>query len=83
MRSTAMTSLYVGLGLLALLAWGIRGAIRWWNLPAVAAARASRAIERQRQRTERLKIRRERGLFGFRRGSQLSSGRDQAGDEHV
>jgi hypothetical protein len=81
MRSTAMTSLYVGLGLLALLAWGIRGAIRWWNLPQVAAARASRAIERQRQRTERLRIRRERGLFGFRRRSQLSSGRDRSKTE--
>ena len=41
-----------------LIIWGIARAIRWWNLPAVAEARSKRAIERQKQRTERLKIRR-------------------------
>lgn len=40
--------------------FGIGFAIRAWNLPEVAKARSERAIEWQKQRTERLRIRRER-----------------------
>lgn len=48
------------LGALALVLFGVAKIIRNYNLPEVAKARASRAIERQRQRTERLKIRRNK-----------------------
>lgn len=34
--------------------------VRWWNLPAVVEARAKRVEARQKNRTERLRIRRGR-----------------------
>ena len=53
-----MTTTSILLALVAAVVWGIARIVRWWKLPEVSAARASRAIERQKQRTERLKIRR-------------------------
>jgi hypothetical protein len=49
---------WAGLAVVALLAIG--KIVRWWNLPAVAEARAKRAEERQKQLTERAKIKSER-----------------------
>lgn len=50
--------IYAGIAIVILfLIWMI---IRWWNLPAVAEARAKRTKARQDARTERLRIRRER-----------------------
>jgi len=40
--------------------WGIRGIVRWWNLPAVVEARAKRVEARRKWRAEH-------GLFGWRR----------------
>lgn len=55
-----------------LLVWGIARAIRWWNLPEVAEARTKRVIERQRQRSERLKIRRrEKWIRLFQRQHKI------------
>lgn len=50
-----MTQAIIILVLLVLIAWGIRGAVRWWHLPEVEAAR----LERQKRRQEC-------GLFGRR-----------------
>ena len=71
-----MTTTYIILALVAAVVWGIARIVRWWNLPAVSEARAARAVERQRQRTERLKIRRSgRFWFGRRKSKDENDGR--------
>ncbi len=52
--------IYVWAGIVILALFLIGRIIRWWNLPAVAAARTKRVEERQKQRTERVRIRRDR-----------------------
>lgn len=49
---------WAALAVVALLAIG--KIVRWWNLPAVAEARAARAQERQKQLTERAKLKSDR-----------------------
>jgi hypothetical protein len=51
-----MTQFYIIAVLIILIIWGIARIVRWWNLPEVAAAR-----------TERIRIRRENGIFGRRK----------------
>jgi hypothetical protein len=46
--------------------------VRWWNLPAVAEARAKRFEAWQKGRTERLRIRRESGGW-FRRKKKTNT----------
>jgi hypothetical protein len=73
-------NVYVVLGLIALIVLGIGRVVRWWNLPSVVQARASRAIERQKQRTERVRLRRGSRLFGRRRLS--SSDKPPDAEDH-
>lgn len=51
-----MTTAIIVLVLLALIAWGIRGAARWWNLPKTIEAR-----------NERRKLIQEGGWLGWRK----------------
>jgi hypothetical protein len=49
---------YVWAGIAILIIWGIARIVRWWNLPAVAEARAEKVKVRQIERTKRVLARR-------------------------
>lgn len=52
--------LYVWIGVAIVILFLIGRIIRWYNLPKVAEARARRVEVRQKERTERIRIRRNR-----------------------
>ena len=52
--------IYVYLAIAIVILFLVGRIIRWWNLPAVAEARAKRTKARQDARTERLRIRRQK-----------------------
>jgi hypothetical protein len=66
--------IYVWAGIVIVVLFLVGRIIRWWNLPEVAAARTKRVEERQRQRTERLRIRRERAGDAMASGVQVGKG---------
>lgn len=51
-------SAYIWAAIAIAIIWGIRGIIRWYNLPKVAEARAKKVLARQTERTKRVLIRR-------------------------